>query len=67
MTEEEIRTQLRKIAHIGVPKNTMARDAGVATETIKRLLSDQEVWKMRDITKETLEDYIDWIKSTLGF
>ena len=67
MTEQEIRARLRRINHIGVPMTTMARDAGVHIQTIKRLLSDQEVWRLRDATKEIMEDYIEWIKSTLGF
>lgn len=66
MTEQEIRSYLRKINHVGVPMRHMAKDAGVHWQTMSKLLSDQEMWKMRPETKETLEDYIDWFKSTLG-
>lgn len=66
MTEDEIRELLRKINYVGVPINIMARDAGVSNATMKRLLTEQEVWHMRPSTKEILEDYINWFKNTLG-
>lgn len=66
MSEEEIRNYLRKISHVGVPARRMAQDAGLHNQTISKLLSDQEMWRLRPETKEILEDYIDWFKSTLG-
>lgn len=66
MTEIEIRDYLKKISYVGVPARRMAQDAGVHYQTMSRLLSDQEVWKMRSDTKEILEDYIEWFRNTLA-